>query len=151
MRPIFIFSLLAIALLPVNAMAQISLNSISISTTSDGNISWNANVDGHNRRGYYDTNMLDDVCKHAKTDQDVLIPVTSELYPNPTTDMLFFTGTGYDNFSVTIKDLNGKVMATAQYFERASMDISSFDDGTYTIEIVAEKTGQVKTKRLIKE
>jgi hypothetical protein len=151
MRKIFIFFLGAFALFQGNALAQAGLNNITVATNSDGNISWNANVDGHHRKGYFDQSMLDNVCSEENADKDVLVPVTSNLYPTPSTDMLFFSGTGYDHFTITIKDVNGKLMITEKYFDKTSMDISSFNNGTYTIEIVAEKTGQVFTKKLIKE
>ena len=134
-----------------SAFAQVGFNSISICTTSEGNISWNANVDGHHRKGYLDRDLSAEMCNRSTLDKDVLVPVNSDLYPNPSTDMLFFTGTGYDSFMVTIKDMDGEIMATEKYFDRTSMDISSFKDGIYTIEIVAERTGETRTKKLVKE
>src|SRR5689334_19527445 len=141
MHRVIILSLAAIALFPVTAMAQVGINNITISTTSDGNISWNANVDGHNRKGYHDQHMLVNVCKEEKVDKDVLVPQTIQSYPSLSTDMLFFTGTGYDHFNVTIKDETGRVMDTENYFESTSIDVSDYTPGTYSIVIAAEKTG----------
>src|SRR5688500_17170079 len=112
MRPVFSLTFILITFLQGVATAQVGLNNISISTTSEGNISWNANVDGHHRKGYFDPNMLPEVCKSKPVDKDVLIPQTIQSYPSPATDMLFFTGTGYDHFTVTIKDDEGKTMTT---------------------------------------
>jgi hypothetical protein len=152
MHRIIICSLTVFALFQGTTMAQVGLNNITISTTSDGNISWNANVDGHNRKGYHDQYMLANVCKEEQIiDKDVLVPQTIQSYPSLATDMLFFTGTGYDNFTVTIKDDGGRVMDTEKYFERTSLDVSSYTPGTYSIEIVAEKTGEMKTRKLVKE
>ncbi len=150
MRSVLLSLFAAFVLFQGSAIAQVGINNITISTTPDGNISWNANVDGHNRKGYYDKHMSTNICNTKKVDKDVLIPVTSNLYPNPSTDMLFFTGTGYDYFTVIIKDASGQVMATEKYFDSTSMDISAFADGNYTIEIAAEKTGQVVTKKFTK-
>ncbi len=133
------------------ATAQMGLNSISVATTLEGNVAWSANYDGHNRKGYLDKQSVSEGICNKPLEKDVLIPVQSTSYFHTPSDVLFFTGTGYDHFSVTIKDESGNVVANDQYFESTSMDISFLSSGTYTIEIVAEKTQEVKTKKFTKE
>lgn len=148
MRKLFILTIGIFALQQGIASAQIGLNSISVSTTSEGNVAWSANVDGHNRRGYLDKHISsEDICSKNQSEMEIIAPIYSHI-PN---DILLFTGTGYDNFKVTIKNEAGKVIAIEQYSEELSMDISLFEKGVYTIEIVAERTQQVKTKIFTKE
>jgi hypothetical protein len=150
----FIFSLFLSVIFTITAYSQstgFGNNQVMISTTRDGNVTWSANIDGNNRKGYIDQNLQEDACNPKGTDAEVLVPVTSSLYPHPSTDMLFFSGTGYDSFQVTISDLDGKVIATQQYTESSSMDISSFNNGTYRIDIVSEKTGEKYTRKIVKE
>lgn len=148
MRKLFILTFSIFALHQGMAFAQIGLNSISVSTTSEGNVAWSANVDGHNRKGYLEKHIsAEDICSKNQSEGDIIAPVYSHI-PN---DILFFTGTGYDNFKVTIKNDAGKIMATEQYSDELSMDISSFEKGVYTIEIIAERTQQVKTKIFTKD
>jgi len=152
MRKLFILTIGVFALHQGIASAQVGLNSINISTTSEGNVAWSANVDGHNRKGYIDKNIsAEDICKNNTAEKDVVIPVQSQFYTHTPSDVLFFKGTGYDNFTFTIKDHTGKTVMTDQYFDDLSLDISSFATGMYTIEIVAEKTQQTKTKKFTKE
>lgn len=148
MRKLFVLTVSIFALQQSIASAQIGLNSISVSTTSEGNVAWSANVDGHNRRGYLDKHISsEDICSKNQSEVEIIAPIYSHI-PN---DILFFTGTGYDNFKVTIKNDAGKVIAIEQYSEELSMDISLLEKGVYTIEIVAERTQQVKTKIFTKE
>lgn len=152
MRYLFILFLGLIAAYAGTASAQsgIGSNSVTVATTAQGNVTWNANVDGHNRRGYIDNHSLE-TCNHQKADQDVIIPTTTYLYPNQLTDVLFFNGNGTDTYSVTIIDSKGNIIAKKESKEDESMDISAFENGTYTLEIIRGKNGKTYTQKIIKE
>jgi hypothetical protein len=152
MRQLSIILLGLISALAGNIYAQngIGNNSVIVSTTTEGNVAWSANIDGNNRKGYIDNASLE-VCNHKEVDENVIIPTTTYLYPNQLTDVLFFSGNGTDTYSVTILDPSGNIIARKESKEDESMDISAFEDGTYTLEITRGKNGKTYTQKIIKE
>lgn len=154
MRNLSFLLLLLPAIMGGSIFAQntgIGANSVSVSTTPEGNVTWNANVDGHNRKGYIDRNSSLDACNSKAVDADVIIPTTTYFYPNQATDILFFSGNGTDTYSITILDAQGKVLATKESKDDYSMDISAFDDGIYTLQMKRGVNGKTYTKKIVKE
>lgn len=152
MRQLSILLLSFIAAFAGNVYSQTGIgnNSLMVTTTPEGNVAWSANIDGHNRKGYIDNNSLE-VCNHKQIDEDVIIPTVTYIYPSQATDVLFFSGNGTDTYSITILDSKGNVLARKQSKEDESMDISAFDNGTYTLEIVRGENGKTYTKKIVKE
>ena len=152
MRQLSSALLVFIAALAGNLYSQngIGNNSVMVSTTTEGNVAWSANIDGNNRKGYIDNHSLE-VCSHKQVDENVIIPTTTYLYPNQLTDVLFFTGNGTDTYSVTIIDPKGNIIAKKESKEDESMDISAFENGTYTLQIIRGENGKTYTQKIIKE
>ncbi len=152
MRQVSILLLIFIAAFAGNVYSQngVGSNSVTVATTTEGNVIWNVNVDGHNRKGYIDNHSLE-ACNHKQRDENVIIPTTTYFYPNQLTDVLFFNGNGVDTYSVTIIDANGNIIAKKESKEDESLDISAFDDGTYTLEIIRGKNGKTYTQKIVKE
>jgi Secretion system C-terminal sorting domain len=153
MRKLFILPLILLSVLSLNVTAQsgIGNNSVSVATNTNGDISWNANVDGHNRRGYIDSKNSKEECNSELADEDILTPTTISLYGNSFTDVLFFSGNGKDLHTITILDEEGKVLIADQYTNDHSIDVSSFASGTYLIEINRGMNRRSYTKKFIKE
>jgi hypothetical protein len=61
MRQLSIILLGLISALAGNIYAQngIGNNSVIVSTTTEGNVAWSANIDGNNRKGYIDNASLE--------------------------------------------------------------------------------------------
>lgn len=153
MRQLSIFTLSIFAAFAGHSYAQnagIGNNSVMISTTNEGNVVWSANIDGQSRKGYIDNQTLH-TCKQDAANDDVIIPTTTFVYPSQSTDVLFFSGDGENTYSVTILDETGNVVATKQSKEDQSMDISDFNNGTYTLIIKRGEKGKAYTRKLIKE
>ncbi len=165
MQKLFPVFLLALGSFALNAEAQnnSALNGpLMISTTSNGDVMWNASIDGTSRRGYVYANtntnpesLFEGVCMHNGSvskyaDVQEVVPTKVVLYPNQSTDVLFFSGRTGDSFALTILDSDGKITTSYTYTDDHSLDISSFENGTYLIELVSEKTGKKYTRKIVK-
>jgi hypothetical protein len=154
MRKFFIlFSILPAGLVS-HLMAQnngIGSNSVMITTTPEGNVTWKANVDGQTRGGYQDSRTSPYTCHANSNDADVIIPNTTYFYTNQSKDILFFSGNGTDTYSVTILDADGNIVASCESNEDNSMDISDFKKGTYVLKMKRGQNGKTYTKRIVKD
>jgi hypothetical protein len=154
MRKFFIFCSILSTGLAGNLFAQnngIGTNSVMITTTPEGNVAWKANVDGQTRGGYQDSRTSIYADNGNTGEVDVIIPNTTYFYTNQHKDILFFSGNGTDTYSVIILDANGQVVATYESKEDNSMDISSFEKGTYTLQLKRAPGGKTYTRKIIKE
>jgi len=71
------------------------------------------------------------------------VPVIS-LYPNPAHDMLYVGGA--QGADIRIYNITGQLIMDRNSFEDTSIDISSFDNGIYTVQVVKEDKTVVNKK-----
>lgn len=57
------------------------------------------------------------------------------IYPNPTNGMLYVSHTAYDEFKVALMDITGKVLQNAILTNQKGIDVSSYSQGMYFIQI----------------
>lgn len=71
-----------------------------------------------------------------------------ELYPNPTTDLLYFKGIS-SRATVLVTDISGKTVLIENYMKNAVLDISTLDAGVYTI--VISDNGKRLSRKVVKQ
>ncbi len=59
------------------------------------------------------------------------------IYPNPTNGELFVSHPLYEDFNITITDITGKVLKTTTLINNESVDVASYPQGMYFIQIVS--------------
>ncbi len=62
-----------------------------------------------------------------------------KLYPNPTSELLYFSMKGLENIPVQIIDVNGKIVLNSKVSNEGSIDVSSLRAGTYFAMLQVEK------------
>jgi hypothetical protein len=154
MQKLYFLPLILLAQLSANVSAQsvIGQNTVSVATTSNGDIVWTANVDGHNRHGYIESKHSKEICTSSTVvDAELITPTIVSLYGNSFTDLLFFTGNGKDIHTIAILNDEGKVVIADQYKNDHSIDVSALNNGTYLIEIVTGVNRETYTRKFVKE
>lgn len=160
-----LISFLGLAAISVAGYAQSNntlQGGVMITTNSSGEVYWNVNLNGTTRRGVVETknqdkpSLHDEKCWVNKAEKvfpqaDEIVPVTSNLYPLESTDMLYFSGNGKDLYQLSIIDENGKMVKTYSYNDNHSLDISEFSDGVYLIEISQENSVRKISKKILKD
>ncbi len=76
---------------------------------------------------------------------------TVNLYPSPAKDLLFFTGIDEGVYTITIMDMQGKMIVSKKHPQNNSIDISFLENGIYMIELVSRKTGESYRRKFMKE
>ena len=71
--------------------------------------------------------------------------------PNPTKSFVQIQGIEDKDYKIQLGTLEGRVLMTDQLTTTHTFDISSFSNGMYIISIQDLETGEVMTKKIIKE
>lgn len=71
------------------------------------------------------------------------------LYPNPTSDILYFYGNDAQGFSIKLFDISGKVILEKIIENNSNIDIQHLQDGVYFYQIFTDN--QTKTGKIIKK
>ncbi len=71
------------------------------------------------------------------------------LYPNPVSDVLYFSGVS-DNSSIIVIDLTGKLLMKKKLSKGESLNVSNLSHGLYVIQIITEG-GSIDTFRIVKQ
>ncbi|MBC7864427.1 MAG: T9SS type A sorting domain-containing protein [Bacteroidia bacterium] len=75
-----------------------------------------------------------------------------KLYPMPVQNNLIVENGSKNNFSVVLFDITGREMEKRSHQNgKIIMDIEKYNSGNYFLKIIDEKTGEVITKKVIKE
>jgi len=145
----YFFSLALMTAVAANVTAQnvIGNGSVNVASTPDGSVTWSV-TDGSSRKGYLDKNFKSNISE-TKNDE-VIIPVSTYMYPMDATDILFFSGNGVDTYTVVVMDEKGNIVAGKESVKDDSMDISSFQNGTYILKMKRGVNGKVYTKKIVK-
>ena len=69
------------------------------------------------------------------------------IYPNPTSDIIFIQ-TGFENISSAIYDINGRQILSTS---KDQIDLSGVANGIYFIKVKELNSGDVITKKIIKQ
>ncbi|MFN6083288.1 MAG: T9SS type A sorting domain-containing protein, partial [Bacteroidota bacterium] len=77
---------------------------------------------------------------------EALSNATTNVYPNPVTDKLYFETTYEKAKNITVVDLAGKVVANINTAEmNTELDVSTFAKGLYFYEIKTEEGATIKS------
>ncbi len=135
---------------------------------SSGNALWWASTtDGTNWSGFTNTNVMpsaggDPAVVKLPNGTYIMLYVgpaptvnettttTVKLYPNPAKDLLFFSGIDEGVYTITIMDMQGKMIMSKKHTQNNSIDISFLKNGIYIIELVPQKTGESYRRKFIK-
>lgn len=163
MRKFIFFSGLVISGIAGYAQTNNALQGgVMVTTSSSGEVYWNVEVNGTTRRGVVEskntdrTALNDFKCWENKADKvfpdaDEIVPVTSNLYPLESTDMLYFSGNGKDLYQVSIMNEEGKMIKTYSYHTDHSLDISELTEGVYLIEISQDNSARKISRKIVKD
>ncbi|MFD0931136.1 T9SS type A sorting domain-containing protein [Psychroflexus salinarum] len=88
---------------------------------------------------------VDSTLSIDQVDSDIQV----KLYPNPTTDHLFFEVSNTELMHITIYDMNGKLVKTSQ--ESHSVDVTNLSSGVYFAKVDAKGGNTLKILRFIKK
>ncbi|SDG81958.1 HYR domain-containing protein [Psychroflexus sediminis] len=88
---------------------------------------------------------VDSTLSIDQVDSDIQV----KLYPNPTTDHLFFEVSNTELIHITIYDMNGKLVKTSQ--ESHSVDVTNLSSGVYFAKVDAKGGNTLKILRFIKK
>lgn len=77
-----------------------------------------------------------------------------KVYPNPTSDFLHFTSSSKNIESITISDINGRIISSTQMnavaVDSYDLDISKLASGLYVAQIKTENLQQISTIKILK-
>ncbi|MEO6166321.1 MAG: T9SS type A sorting domain-containing protein [Chitinophagales bacterium] len=79
--------------------------------------------------------------------------ISIQVYPNPCASWLKITGSGEDNFQVTIMDLSGHRIPLLIQFDNSEclVDLSNTEDGCYLLQVVSDRWKEVKKIEVLKK
>ncbi len=103
----------------------------------------------HDRVTLYQNSVLVFGAEPAAAGTKLISDKTSfVVYPNPASDQLFIENeTSLSNVSISIYDLNGKVVTSVQLEEESlttSIDVSSLDQGIYLVKIESNDSSEIQ-------
>ena len=87
--------------------------------------------------------------KITSSSEDVAQNNTINIYPNPTSDIIYVSSTNFDGASIFISDIAGrKLIAQTTISTNTSIDISGLQPGIYHLSL-NYKNGNIQTQKLI--
>lgn len=99
---------------------------------------------------YDETVLIIDVqdCDYSSIKEESLNNIS--LYPNPTNGLLHIEGIAQDAYTLSIKDLNGRIVKEEKaYSANTSIDISGIQNGVYLVHIL--KNNSERVIRIVKQ
>lgn len=82
---------------------------------------------------------------------DVSLNVEIMLYPNPTSQSLYFSHPELNSFGIQIVDLNGKQVYSGTIQKEVPLDVSSYTQGMYLVTIEDTTNHKKNTYKIIKK
>jgi hypothetical protein len=74
-----------------------------------------------------------------------------KVYPNPVNDELLFSVSSPHLHILTLYNLQGKLLLSKKVLMSATVDVSTFANGVYIVEVISEETGRRFIKKIVKE
>jgi hypothetical protein len=96
--------------------------------------------------GYYDSLNL-----HALSIEDTTMDLQLKIYPNPTSQLLYFSHPELNSFSIQITDLNGRQIYLGSISKEIPLDISNYTQGMYLVCIENKEVNKKNTYKIIKK
>lgn len=94
-------------------------------------------------------NMIDEDCDgmDSTVSTHELGEAVLDIYPSPAVDMIYLDFKGTLNFKVTVYTMGGQLMFSSENPDR--LDVSSYDQGTYLLEITEMNSGKRILDRIV--